>query len=64
MLNANRVGLGSNAHPIFRVKNGKTLTLKNLTLKGGKGIDGTFGGAINVTGSSKAELSNAARAPP
>ena len=57
VLNANRGSLGSNAHPIFRVSDGKTLKLKNLTLKGGKGISGTFGGAINVTGgSSKTEL--------
>ena len=56
-LNANRDNLGTNAHPIFRVSGGKTLTLKNLTLTGGKGISGTFGGAINVTGgSSTAEL--------
>ena len=57
VLNANRSSLSSNAHPIFRVSDGKTLKLKNLTLKGGKGISGTFGGAINVTGgSSKTEL--------
>ena len=57
VLNANRGSLGSNAHPIFRVSDGKTLKLKNLTLKGGKGISGTFGGAINVTGGgSKTEL--------
>nr|WP_314995126.1 right-handed parallel beta-helix repeat-containing protein [uncultured Treponema sp.] len=57
VLNANRSSLSSNAHPIFRVSDGKTLKLKNLTLKGGKGTSGTFGGAINVTGgSSKTEL--------
>ena len=59
ILNANRDNLGTNAHPVFRVSDGKTLTLKNLTLKGGKGISGTFGGAINVTGGlSKAELTD------
>ncbi len=59
ILNANRGNLNSNAHPIFRVSDGKTLTLKNLTLKGGKGISGTFGGAINITGSgSKTELTD------
>ena len=59
VLNANRGSLLSNAHPIFRVSNGKTLTLKNLTLKGGQGITGASGGAITVTGSSsKAELEN------
>ena len=58
VLNANKGALGSNAHPIFRVSNGKTLKLKNLTLKGGQN-SGTFGGAINVTGgSSKAELTD------
>ena len=51
VLNANRGSLLSNAHPIFSVSGGKTLTLKNLTLKGGKGTSGTFGGAILVTGS-------------
>ena len=59
MLNANRVSLSTNAHPVFRVSGGKTLTLKNLTLTGGKGISGTFGGAINVTGGgTTAELSD------
>ncbi|MGI5056903.1 hypothetical protein [Treponema socranskii] len=60
ILNANRDNLGTNAHPVFRVSDGKTLTLKNLTLKGGKGISGSIGGgAINVTGSlSKAELTD------
>ena len=59
ILNANRDNLGTNAHPVFRVSDGKTLTLKNLTLKGGKGISGTFGGAVNVTGGlSKAELTD------
>ncbi|MBM7023333.1 leucine-rich repeat protein [Treponema sp. Marseille-Q4523] len=59
ILNANRDNLSSNAHPIFRVSGGKTLTLKNLTLKGGKGISGTFGGAINVTvGGTTAELTD------
>ena len=57
VLNANRGSLGTNAHPIFRVSDGKTLTLKNLTLKGGQGTSGGFGGAITVTGSgSTAEL--------
>ena len=59
VLNANRNILSSNAHPVFRVSGGRTLTLKNLTLKGGKGISGTFGGAMNVTGGlSKAELTD------
>ena len=59
VLNANRGSLLSNAHPIFSVSGGKTLTLKNLTLEGGQGVSGTFGGAIKVTGStSKAELTD------
>ena len=58
VLNANKGALGPNAHPIFRVSGGKTLKLKNLTLKGGQN-SGTFGGAINVTGGlSKAELTD------
>ncbi|MGP1523742.1 MAG: leucine-rich repeat protein, partial [Treponema sp.] len=62
MLNANRVSLGSYAHPVFRVSGGKTLTLKNLTLKGGKGIaGGTLGGGailIPSGGGTTAELSD------
>ena len=45
-------------HRIFKVASGKTLTLKNLTLKGGQNTTGAFGGAITVTGSSTAELSD------
>ena len=63
ILNANSGDLGSNAHRIFKVINGKKLTLKNLTLKGGKvsGVSsGVNGGAIFVDdiGSSRAELSD------
>ena len=63
ILNANSGDLGSNAHRIFKVINGKKLTLKNLTLKGGKvsgGSSGVNGGAIFVDdiGSSRAELSD------
>lgn len=62
ILNANSGGLGSNAHRIFTVKDGKKLTLKNLTLKDGKasgGSSGVNGGAIFVDiGSSRAELSD------
>ena len=61
ILNANSGDLGSNAHRIFKVIDGKKLTLKNLTLKGGKvsgGPSGVNGGAIFVIGSSRAELSD------
>ncbi|WP_432918151.1 right-handed parallel beta-helix repeat-containing protein [Treponema denticola] len=61
ILNANSGGFGSDAHRIFKVTNGKKLTLKNLTLKGGKasgGLSGVNGGAIFVIGSSRAELSD------
>ena len=62
ILNANSGGLSSDAHRIFKVTNGKKLTLKNLTLKGGKasvGSSGVNGGAIFVIGSSsRAELSD------
>ena len=53
--------LGSSAHHVFTVSGGKTLKLENLTLKGGKGKSGTFGGAILVTsGSNTAELTDCA----
>jgi len=48
MLNANRVTLGTKAHRIFTVQDGATLTLKNITLKNGKGTSGIIGGAILV----------------
>ena len=61
ILNANSGGLGSNAHRIFTVRDGKKLTLKNLTLKDGKasvGSSGVNGGAIFVGIGSRAELSD------
>ena len=61
ILNANSGGLGSNAHCIFTVRDGKKLTLKNLTLKDGKasgGLSGVNGGAIFVGIGSRAELSD------
>ena len=48
VLNANRVDLGAKAHRIFTVQDGATLTLKNITLKNGKGTSGIIGGAILV----------------
>ena len=60
ILNANSGGTDapSTTHRIFIVQSGKTLTLKNLTLKGGQNTTGAFGGAITVTGSSTAELTD------
>ena len=48
ILDANSFGLGTNAHRIFTVQNGKTLTLKKLTLKNGKADKG--GGIYAGTG--------------
>ena len=44
VLDANASALGANAHRIFHVESGKTLTLKNLTLKNGKKAGGNGGG--------------------
>ena len=53
MLNANRSVLGVDAHRIFNVANGKTLTLQNLTLKNGQGSGSTGnGGAVYTKGGS------------
>ena len=53
MLNANRSVLGADAHRIFNVANGKTLTLQNLTLKNGQGSGSTGnGGAVYTKGGS------------
>ena len=61
-LNANSTTTDSDApsqkHRIFKVEAGKKLTLENLTLKGGQNTTGAFGGAITVTGSSTAELTD------
>ncbi|MGP1564082.1 MAG: InlB B-repeat-containing protein [Treponema sp.] len=52
ILDANGNVLGhSNSHRIFKVTGGKTLTLKTLTLKGGKGeVGGNGGGGIYAEG--------------
>ena len=59
ILNANSSGLGTNAHRIFKVEPGKKLTLKNLTLKGGKAKGDTLencGGAVYVKAGGKLDL--------
>ena len=56
ILDANSAGLSENAHRIFTVEDGKTLTLKNLTLKNGKPIEGISGGAILVRTGCTADL--------
>ena len=48
-LNANKTTDGKAAHRIFVVKNGATLTLKNLTLTGGRD-ESTGGGAVLANG--------------
>ena len=53
ILNADRDSLGSNAHRIFTVQSGKTLTLENLTLKNGHAAgwsEAGCGGAIYTKG--------------
>ncbi|MBC6719020.1 right-handed parallel beta-helix repeat-containing protein [Treponema sp. Marseille-Q4130] len=53
ILDANANNLGSDAHRIFKVASGKTLTLENLTLKNGQGSESgntDNGGAVYVKG--------------
>ena len=53
ILNANSSVLGADAHRIFNVATGKTLTLQNLTLKNGQGSGSTGnGGAVYTKGGS------------
>ena len=48
---SDKLNVNSQNHRIFKVTDGKTLTLKNLTLKGGKGeVGGNGGGAIYAEG--------------
>lgn len=49
-LNANKTTDGKAAHRIFVVKNGATLTLKNLTLTGGRDESTGGGGAVLANG--------------
>ena len=49
-LNANKTTDGKTAHRIFVVKNGATLTLKNLTLTGGRDESTGGGGAVLANG--------------
>ncbi len=58
ILDANSAGLSTNAHRIFTVENGKTLTLKKLTLKNGQPLVGKSGGAILVQPGCTANLFN------
>ena len=58
ILDANSFGLGTNAHRIFTVQNGKTLILKNLKLKNGQPRVGLSGGAILVQTGCTADLSD------
>jgi|GEM_PF-1379941 len=52
-LDANSSVLGADAHRIFNVATGKTLTLQNLTLKNGQGSGSTGnGGAVYTKGGS------------
>jgi len=54
VIDTNSNALGMNAHRIFKVESGKTLTLDDLTLKGGNAVGATdaagSGGAIFVQG--------------
>ena len=61
-LNANKTGLGTNAHRIFIVENKGELTLENLTLTDGKAEADSYGikegGGILVKKGGKAKLTN------
>ena len=61
-LNANKTGLGTNAHRIFIVENKGELTLENLTLTDGKAEGDSYGiregGGILVKKGGKAKLTN------
>ena len=57
VLDANASALSANAHRIFHVESGKTLTLKNLTLKNGKKA-GANGGGIYSEGTLTLENTN------
>ena len=59
MLDANAAALGTNAHRIFYVVSGKTLTLKNLTLTGGEKT-ADDGGAVFVFSGSTLDMSGCA----
>ena len=58
ILNANKTTDGKAAHRIFVVKNGATLTLKNITLKGGIAPSGAGGGGIFIEDGGTVKLEN------
>ena len=58
ILNANKTEGSKPAHRIFVVKNGATLTLKNITLKGGIAPSGAGGGGIFIEDGGTVELEN------
>ena len=58
ILNANKTTSGKAAHRIFVVKNGATLTLKNITLKGGIAPSGAGGGGIFIEDGGTVKLEN------
>ena len=62
VLDANKTNGGKSAHRIFKVANGKTLTLKEVTLQGGQtsddSADNKNGGAVFINGTGKLTMNN------
>ena len=62
VLDANKTNGGKSAHRIFKLANGKTLTLKEVTLQGGQTSDNSAdnknGGAVFINGTGKLTMNN------
>ena len=62
VLDANKTTDGKSAHRIFKLANGKTLTLEEVTLQGGQTSDDTAdnknGGAVFINGTGKLTMNN------
>ena len=62
VLDANKTNGGKSAHRIFKVANGKTLTLEEVTLQGGQTsddiTDNKNGGAVFINGAGKLSMNN------
>ena len=62
VLDANKTNGGKSAHRIFKVANGKTLTLEEVTLQGGQtsddNTDNKNGGAVFINGTGKLTMNN------
>ena len=62
VLDANKTNGGKSAHRIFKLANGKTLTLEEVTLQGGQtsddNTDNKNGGAVFINGTGKLTMNN------